>query len=151
MPTAVTANPAPAAALARLEKLAHWLDDAIPIPGTRFKLGLESLIGLIPGAGDVAGLLLGGWVIVEAHRAGAPAALKWTMARNTAADALIGLVPVLGDVFDFAYRSNRRNLHLLLNHLRPAPAPVAAPRPRWALGLVAAGISAGLLWWLWLR
>ena len=68
---------------------------------------------MIPVVGDVAGLVMGGYVVVEAHRLGAPRDLKWKMIRNVVLDGAIGLVPVLGDFFDFAYRSNRRNVQML--------------------------------------
>ena len=136
--------------LRRIETLAYWLDELIRIPGTRFRIGLESLIGLIPGVGDLAGLLMGGYVVIEAHRMGAPGELKLRMIRNVALDAVAGLVPVFGDLYDFAYRSNRRNLQLLLDHYRPATsAPQRLPhRRRWVPALLLL-LAAGLLWWLW--
>ena len=146
-------NPVPPPALQRLEKLSHWLDDAIRIPGTRFRIGLESIIGLIPGIGDIAGLLMGGYVVVEAHRMGAPGDLKLRMLRNVAIDALAGLVPVFGDLYDFAYRSNRRNLQMLFDHYQPKSAPLhpAAATGR-RLALVVAMLLCGLgAWWLWAR
>lgn len=144
-------NPTPHPNLPRIEKLAHLLDDLIRIPGTRIRIGLESLIGLIPGIGDLVGLIMGGYVVIEAHRMGAPGALKLRMLRNVAVDALAGLVPVLGDLFDFAYRSNRRNLQMLLDHYRPQPAPLpqrSALRHR-LVWLLAVGLS-GLGIWYWL-
>jgi len=143
-------NPAPHPSLQRVEKLAYWLDEFITIPGTRFKIGLESLVGMIPVVGDFAGLVMGGYVVVEAHRLGAPNELKLRMIRNVALDGLIGLVPVLGDFFDFAYRSNRRNVQMLLAHYRPA-APPPAPWPgwRWFRGLALLAVGVGV--WYWLR
>lgn len=139
-------NPAPHPSLQRVEKLAYWLDEFITIPGTRFKIGLESLVGMIPVVGDFAGLVMGGYVVVEAHRLGAPNELKLRMIRNVALDGLIGLVPVLGDFFDFAYRSNRRNVQMLLAHYRPeAPEKKARRRIGWLLpGLL---VLTGLLLW----
>lgn len=149
MPETLSHKPDP---LHRVERVAKWLDDVIRIPGTSIKVGLDSVIGLIPGVGDAAGLALGGWFIYEAHRLGAPAALKWKMARNVAIDAVSGLVPVVGDVVDVAYRSNRRNMDLLRGHFRPQ-LPASKPSSRLLvavrLGLLL-GIGA-LLWWFWLR
>lgn len=143
-------NPAPHPNLQRIEKLAHLLDELIRIPGTRIKIGLESLIGLIPGIGDLAGLLMGGYVVVEAHRMGAPGELKLRMLRNVALDALAGLVPVVGDLFDFAYRSNRRNLQMLLDHYRPQTPSVPRRSPGTRLLVLAAWILAlAGGWWLW--
>ena len=110
----------------RIGRLAHWLDQAVGVPGTRWRFGLDSLIGLVPGLGDVAGMLLGGGILVEAYRAGAPHTLMLRMVGNLAADGLLGAVPLLGDLFDFAFRSHARNARLLLDHLdEPAS---AAPR-----------------------
>lgn len=137
--------------LHRVERVARLLDDAFCIPGTQIKVGLDALIGLIPGVGDAIGLGLGGWFIYEAHRLGAPAALKWQMARNVAIDAISGFVPVLGDVVDVAYRSNRRNLALLRGHF--APLSLTAPASPWGPWLrlaTAVGVMASA-WWLWLR
>lgn len=137
-------------ALHRVERVAKVLDEAIRIPGTNIKVGLDAVIGLIPGVGDAAGLALGSWFIYEAHRLGAPMELKLKMARNVAIDAVSGLVPVLGDLVDVAYRSNRRNLDLLRRHFRPAEPLVAVGKPRRAVLALAA--VAGLLlagaWWL---
>lgn len=131
--------------LHRVERIAKVLDDVIRIPGTSIKVGLDSLIGLIPGIGDAAGLALGSWFIYEAHRLGAPADLKWKMARNVGIDAISGFVPVLGDIVDVAYRSNRRNLDLLRGHFRPAAPTTPKPKP-WLRLLVSAGLIAGLFW-----
>ena len=142
----------PQAPLHRVERIARVLDDVIRIPGTNIKVGLDSVIGLIPGVGDVAGVALGSWFIYEAHRIGAPAALKWKMARNVAIDAVSGFVPVLGDLVDVAYRSNRRNLDLLRGHFRPAAvATQTSSRLRLAVRLMLALGVAATAWWFWLR
>lgn len=142
MPEATNASPPDA--LRRVERIATLLDEAFSIPGTRIKVGLDSLIGLVPVVGDVAGVALGSWFIYEAHRLGAPAELKWKMARNVGIDAVAGLVPVLGDVVDVAFRSNRRNLNLLRAHFRPSEPLQAAARP-WRAAVVIASIL-GALW-----
>lgn len=102
---------------ARLDKVAYWLDDCITIPGTRWKLGLEPIIGLVPLAGDLIGLLLSGYIILEAVRVGAPLRLTARMAVIALLDLLSGLVPVVGDIVDMAYKSNRRNAGLLIQYL----------------------------------
>lgn len=112
----------------RVSRLAHWLDNAVSIPGTRFRFGLDSLIGLIPGLGDVAGMLLGGTILTEAYRAGAPNPLMLRMVGNLATDGLLGAVPVVGDLFDVAFRSHSRNARLLLDHLDEPPAATAGSR-----------------------
>ena len=106
-----------AAVRRRSERLATLLDSAVGIPGTRWRIGLDALIGLIPGIGDVVGLVFGAWFLVEGARAGAPPALLLRMAGNIALDALAGVIPVVGDVVDIAFKSNRRNARLLGEHL----------------------------------
>lgn len=91
-------------------------------------MGLDGLIGLIPGVGDAAGLLLSAWLMVQARRAGASRWLLARMAANAGVDTAIGAVPLLGDWFDFAFQANRRNLRLLQKHLarqaaEPGPQP----------------------------
>ena len=105
------------ARLAHLRRLAHWLDDGIRIPGTRLRFGLDPLIGLVPGLGDAAGAALAGWIVIEAAWSGASAATLARMAVNVAVDALVGSIPVAGDVFDFGWKANMRNVALLERHL----------------------------------
>lgn len=142
---------------ARIEKLAWLLDGVIRVPGTRFRFGLDSIIGLVPGVGDVVGLLLGAAILYESVRAGAPRTLLVRMVGNSAADALGGLIPGVGDLFDFAFKSNQRNARLLMEHLdRIEARPIETATPRrgsalLALLLVAAflAVTCGLLWWAW--
>lgn len=94
-------------------RLAGLLDDAFTVPGTRIRVGLDGLIGLIPGVGDVIGAALSALVIALAARAGAPCPVLARMAGNVLIETIIGLVPVLGDVFDFAWKANRKNVELL--------------------------------------
>lgn len=104
-------------ALRSLERLASLMDDRFRIPGTPIRLGLDGLVGLVPGVGDLATGLVGLYVIYLAHQQGAPPALLARMLGNVAADAVIGSVPVLGDLFDFGFKSHRRNVKLLRRHL----------------------------------
>lgn len=93
--------------------LARLLDTAIRIPGTNIRLGLDAVLGLIPGAGDAVGALLSSYIILAAARQGAPRAVLLRMIGNVAIDSVIGAVPVLGDIFDIAFKSNARNAALL--------------------------------------
>jgi hypothetical protein len=97
----------------RLEWFAKWSDDVFRIPGTSVRVGLEPLIGLLPGVGDAAGLIVSLYVPIEAWRQGAPRALIGKMLGTIAIDGLVGLVPILGDLFDITYRANRRNVRKL--------------------------------------
>ena len=137
-----------------MEKLAWVLDGAIPVPGTCFRFGVDSIIGLVPGVGDVVGLLLGAAILYEGVRIGAPRTLMVRMLRNSVLDAVMGVVPVIGDIADFAFKSNKRNARLLLDHLDTLEAePAAAKRGTRLLALalltlfVVGGI--GLLVWAW--
>src|SRR2546422_616651 len=102
---------------AAVSKLAYWLDAGIRVPGTNLRFGLDPILGLIPGAGDAAGAVLSGWILVEASRMGASRPTLMRMAGNMALDAVAGTVPLLGDIFDFAWKANLRNVALLERHL----------------------------------
>lgn len=109
--------------LARLRRLAWWLDEGIRVPGTRIRFGLDPILGIIPGLGDVAGALLGGAILIEAYRRQMPRTTLMRMAANIILDTTAGAVPMLGDVFDFVWKSNRRNLDLLERHtIKPSKA-----------------------------
>lgn len=111
--------------LARLDRLAGALDSRFRVPLTRIRFGWDTILGLIPGIGDVAALAPAGYILLEAHDMGAPTALKLRMAGNIVVDMLIGSVPLLGDVFDIGWRANRRNVALLRGHFGvEAPAPI---------------------------
>jgi hypothetical protein len=107
-----------AARLARMRKLAWLLDARFGLPGTRFRFGVNSLLGLPPVAGDVALGLLSLYLIFEAKRLGAPNALLAQMLANVAIEVAGGSVPIIGDLFDMAFKANLRNLDLLEGWLR---------------------------------
>lgn len=96
-----------------LEGLAWILDDAIRIPGLNVRLGLDALIGLVPGFGDAAGTLLGSAVLVGAVRHRVPMRVLLVMAWNLLFDKLIGLIPFIGDAADAVHRANSKNYRLL--------------------------------------
>jgi hypothetical protein len=107
----------PPPSFAALSKFAYWLDAGIRIPGTNLRFGLDPILGLIPGGGDAAGAVLSGWILVEAVRLGASRATLLRIAGNVALDAGLGTVPIIGDIFDFAWKANLRNVALLERHL----------------------------------
>ena len=109
-------NPARVAEDPRLERIRHIatvLDGGIRVPGTGIRIGLDPILGLIPGLGDGIGALMASSVFIEGVRRGVSRATLLRMALNIALDFLIGAVPVLGDVFDFAWKANLRNVALL--------------------------------------
>lgn len=110
-------HPAALKRLKRVRWIARWLDRAIAIPGTKIRLGLDAVMGVLPVGGDVLGTILSMYVIVEAAQLGAPQNLLLQMAANVAVDLGIGTVPVAGDFIDIFWQSNARNLELLEDHL----------------------------------
>jgi hypothetical protein len=99
--------------ITRARALARALDSAIGIPGTQVRFGLDPILGLVPGAGDIAGAMLSAYIVLIAANKGAPRPVIWRMLGNIAVDTALGSVPILGDVFDVAYKSNMRNVELL--------------------------------------
>jgi hypothetical protein len=93
------------------------LDSAIAVPGTNIRIGADGAIGLVPGIGDAVSAVLGAYIVFEAHRLGLPGTKIARMLGNVALDGLVGAIPVLGDLFDLAFRSNRRNMRILREHL----------------------------------
>jgi hypothetical protein len=99
--------------LRRMRLLSHLLDEWLRIPGTSYRIGLDGLIGLIPGVGDVAGALLSAYILREAYKLGVPMPTLMRMAGNIGLEAVIGAIPIVGDVFDFAWKANKKNLALV--------------------------------------
>lgn len=132
---------------ARVRRLARLLDAAVRIPGTNIRFGLDAVLGLIPGGGDIAGALLSAWIVLTAARLGAPTAVLLRMTGNLVLDALLGAVPLVGDLVDVGWKANLRNVALLERHLE-SPARTRR-RSALALGGVAGGLLAvvGLLTW----
>jgi len=128
------------------------LDDLVRIPGTRRRIGLDPLFGLVPGLGDWVPLLISLDLIVAAARFGAGPALLLRMLAHLVVDALLGMIPLLGDLFDFGWKANRRNLALLERLISD---PEGTRREsRWVVGGVVAGafavVFAGVWasWWI---
>ena len=111
-----------------LDMLSHLLDDFIHIPGTPIRFGLDGIMGLVPGIGDVLGGLASTVIIVAAWARGVPKVTLVRMVANLGIEVFIGAVPVLGDVFDIAWRANRRNYALLEGSLAE---PAAVTRRSW--------------------
>ena len=122
----------------RLGRLAWLLDNSIPLPGGRFRVGIDAIIGLIPGLGDLFGVLVSSYIVREAARLGAPPSVLARMAFNVAVEGIVGMVPLLGDVFDAAWKANQRNFSLLEQHLDH---PTRAARSsRWFVVLLLAAL-----------
>jgi hypothetical protein len=104
------------ARLDRLDRIAASMDSRFRIPGTSIRFGWDSVIGLVPGVGDVATLGPAGYILLEGHRMGAPKPLLGKMAVWVAADWAVGSVPLIGDLLDVGIKANRRNVALLRKH-----------------------------------
>ena len=92
------------------------MDSKFRIPGTRFRFGLDPILGLIPGVGDLASYGISGLIIFYLSRYGASRKVILMMIGNAALDAIIGSIPIIGQIFDFAYKANERNLRILSEH-----------------------------------
>lgn len=99
--------------LEQLRVIARLFDQAFGIPGTRWRFGIDALFGLIPGLGDLAGALVAVYALHVARRLRAPAVIMLHMLGNIAIDAAVGTVPLIGDLFDFVFKAQTRNLALL--------------------------------------
>jgi uncharacterized protein DUF4112 len=128
-------------ALKRVRMLGKLLDSSITVPGTNWKFGLDPIIGLIPGIGDLAGAVLSGYIVLEAVRAEIPTFTLVRMLVNVGIDTLLGAVPALGDLFDAAWKANTMNVALLERHLSTTDA-ATTPKGRNVLGVLAVAIIA---------
>ena len=107
-----TATPGTRDRLQRLRSLAWLLDNSIPLPGG-FRIGLDPIIGLVPGIGDAVGALISVFILNEARQLGAPRSVLMRMSGNVLLETLIGSIPFAGDLFDAGFKANARNIALL--------------------------------------
>ena len=119
----------PASIRRRIEMMEAVLEGLFVIPGTKRRVGMDSLIGLVPVVGDIATAAMGAWIVWEARNLGLS---KWQltrMAANVGVDTLVGAIPFAGDIFDFLYKSNTKNLRIIRKHLdRHHPSTVTIDR-----------------------
>ena len=127
------------ARIARSLRLAWLFDSAVRIPGTRIRFGLDPLLGVVPGLGDALAALLGGYIVWSAVRAGAPRLMVGRMLVNVAVDALVGAVPLLGTIFDVAFKSHHRNARMLADWSH-SPAAATAGGRRMLLSLAGTAV-----------
>jgi len=128
-----------------LVRLARLLDQALPVPGTSRRVGLDPLLGLVPGVGDLVSAVLSLAIVHGALKHRVPARHVWRMIGNLLTDTVVGAVPVLGDVFDALFTANVSNVKILLAH-RDAARPARSGREvAGVLGLIALVTFAALL------
>ena len=106
---------------AELERLARWMDSMFEIPVLGIRFGLDALLGLLPGGGDVATSLVSIYIVSAATRRGVPKITLAHMALNIAIDLIVGSIPIVGDLFDAYWKSNQRNVALLRRHVSATP------------------------------
>ena len=131
------------AAERRIGRVTHALDELVSVPGTPIRVGLDPVIGLIPVVGDAVAAAVGLWVIGEAARFGIPRIVLGRMAVNLVVDLVIGAIPLLGDLFDFAFRSNSANLELFRRH---ALDPTTSTRGEQSFLVGLALLLVGVVW-----
>jgi hypothetical protein len=117
-----------AASPADMEALAWLLDNSIPIPGTGRRIGIDAIIGLVPGLGDVVSGGLGILVVARGVQLGLPGVVVARMLVNVALDFVIGSIPIIGDAFDLWFKANQRNVGLVRRY---SLAPGASTAPQW--------------------
>jgi hypothetical protein len=103
--------------LVHLRRFAHWMDDGIKLPGIPLRFGLDPIIGLVPGLGDAVGAALSTWILIEAAGLGASRATLGRIVYNIVVDAVGGAIPVVGDIFDVAWKANLKNVALVERQL----------------------------------
>ena len=101
----------------RIEAMEQLLERSFTVPGVNYKIGLDSVAGLVPVVGDVITAAMGMWLVWEARNLGLPKWKLWRMTGNVAFDTAVGAIPVVGDAFDFLFRSNSKNLRIVKRHL----------------------------------
>ena len=134
-----------------LRRVARLLDSALPVPGTSFRFGLDPILGLVPGIGDLVSPLFTLGILWQARDLGVPRVIQLRMIFNVAIDTLTGFVPLIGDLFDFAWKANNRNIALLERHAYEEHKPSTAD---WAfvalcVGLIAVIVAVPLLFLGW--
>ena len=105
------------AAVRRMRFVANLLDDSIRVPGTEFRIGIDPILGILPGAGDAMSAALSVYIVLESARLGVPFLTLLRMMANVTLDFAIGSVPVIGTLFDAAWKANQTNVELAVEHL----------------------------------
>jgi len=101
----------------RLEMMEKLLENMLVLPGTRFRIGLDAILGVVPVVGDLISAAMGAWIVWEARNLGMSRWQLLRMSANVGIDTAIGAIPLVGDAFDLAFRSNSRNMRLIRKHL----------------------------------
>lgn len=134
----ITQTERKASTLKRLRRISHVLDNAIPIPGTKFRFGIDPILGLIPGGGDTVSAFFAAYIVWEAATLGLPKEILMRMFSNILFDTFAGSIPVAGDLFDVAWKANAKNVALLEDYLK---LPESKEKPdKWFLFFLLIGL-----------
>jgi hypothetical protein len=132
-----------ARSISEVEALAWLLDNSIPVPGTGGRrFGIDAIIGLVPGIGDLASGALGLLVVWRGSRMGLPRIVVGRMLLNTLLDIAIGAIPILGDAFDLWFKASTRNLNLMRRHLAR---PETSTREDWTAVMLMVGVVVAVI------
>lgn len=129
-----------------MDLLAKWMDAKFRLPGTNFRFGLDGILGLIPGVGDLSTLAVSGYLVVLMARNGASGYVLARMLLNIAIDATLGAIPVVGDLFDFVHKANMKNMTLMRQHYVEGRHHGSAWKVILPVLLVLLVILGGILW-----
>lgn len=135
--------------MARLEALSKLLDNQFRIPGTNLRFGLDGLMGLVPYLGDMSGFVVSGFLMRTMAKKGASPWMMLRMMFNYILDAVVGVVPLVGDLFDFGFKANRRNVEMLKAYYADGSVKPNARRSVAFLGLLFLALFAALIWAVW--
>lgn len=136
----------PPRAIRNLDSLARLMDSRFNIPGSKIRFGMDSVIGLIPGVGDIISFLISGYILSTAAKLGASNYVMARMTLNAGLDAIIGSIPILGDIFDIGFRANQRNIRLLQQHYKEGRHRGSATKVIIPVVIVLLAMLAGFIW-----
>jgi len=135
--------------LSWVDSLTHLLDSRFKLPGTNFRFGLDPILGLIPGIGDATSMLISGVLILHMYRHGASRKAIIMMVGNVLLDAIIGSIPIVGSIFDFAYKANERNIRIMKRHYYEGRYQGRGTGMMIVAGLLILGVIVLILWGTW--
>lgn len=126
--------------------LARLLDAQFRIPGTNIRFGMDAILGLIPGVGDMISLAISSFMVSTLAKNGASGMLLTRMVLNIVLDAIIGSIPILGDIFDIGFKANQRNMKLMRQHYQEGKHRGSGRWLRGVIALVLLGFIVGFVW-----